>query len=168
MLKGFVRIYEKLSSFPEIFLPISDLLHEMLQKANLPSLLQGNVRDVIDLIKTKSDEHQMLRQPLQMRKQKPVPIKLLNPKFEERYLFLGIHLLFCLSSLIENACYSFSPPPDVCLDYFIVIRRVSRCDAILETSALIWGYLPPLTHKCVGAHARTYIKYTVILALSNH
>lgn len=85
-LKGFVNIYEKLSSFSEVFLPLSDLLHEVLQKTNLPSLLQGNVRDVIALITTKAEEHQMLRQPLQMRKQKPVPIKLLNPKFEESFV----------------------------------------------------------------------------------
>lgn len=85
-LKEFVIIYEKLSSFSEIFLPISDLLHEVLQKANLPSLLQGNVRDVIDMIRTKVGEHLVLRQPLQMRKQKPAPIKLLNPKFEESFV----------------------------------------------------------------------------------
>lgn len=86
-LKGYVHIYEKLSSFSEIFLPISDLLHEVLQKANLlPSLLQGNMSDVINLIKTKAGEQQMLRLPLQMRKQKPAPIKLLNPKFEESFV----------------------------------------------------------------------------------
>lgn len=85
-LKGYVHLYEKLSSFPEIFLPISDLLHEVLQKAKLPSLLQGNIRDVIKLIKTKAGEQQMLRLPLQMRKQKPAPIKLLNPKFEESFV----------------------------------------------------------------------------------
>lgn len=90
-LRGFVNIYEELSSFPEIFLPISALLHELLQKAELPGILRGNMENVIDLIKKKSDEHHMLRQPLEMRKQKPVPIKLLNPKFEEKYsLFLKL------------------------------------------------------------------------------
>ncbi|XP_010932890.2 uncharacterized protein [Elaeis guineensis] len=85
-LKGFINIYEELSSFPEIFLPISALLHELLQKAKLPGMLRGNMEDIIDLIKKKTDEHHVLRQPLQMRKQKPVPIKLLNPKFEENFV----------------------------------------------------------------------------------
>ncbi|KAG1327764.1 nucleolar protein 14 [Cocos nucifera] len=85
-LKGFINIYEELSSFPEIFLPISALLHELLQKAKLPGILRGNMEDIIDLIKKKTDEHHVLRQPLQMRKQKPVPIKLLNPKFEENFV----------------------------------------------------------------------------------
>ncbi|ONK64384.1 uncharacterized protein A4U43_C07F25240 [Asparagus officinalis] len=85
-LKGFINIYEKLSAFSEIFSPVSELLHEVLKKANLPSLLQDNVRDIIDLIKIKVDEHQMWRRPLLMRKQKPVPIKLINPKFEESFV----------------------------------------------------------------------------------
>ncbi|XP_038973090.1 nucleolar protein 14 isoform X2 [Phoenix dactylifera] len=85
-LKGFINVYEELSSFPEIFLPISALLHELLQKAKLPGILRGNMEDVIDLIKKKTDNHHVLRQPLQMRKQKRVPIKLLNPKFEENFV----------------------------------------------------------------------------------
>ncbi|XP_020093914.1 nucleolar protein 14 [Ananas comosus] len=85
-LKGFVSIYDGLSSFPEIFLPISTLLLEILENPNIPDLLKDNLRDVIDLIREKVDELHMLRRPLQMRKQKPVPIKLLNPKFEENYV----------------------------------------------------------------------------------
>lgn len=85
-LKGFVNTYEGLSSFPEIFLPISALLHEVLQEAKLPGILRGNMEDVVDLIKRKTDEHHVLRQPLQMRKQKQVPIKLLTPKFEENFV----------------------------------------------------------------------------------
>ncbi|KAH1238995.1 hypothetical protein GmHk_08G023538 [Glycine max] len=50
--------------------------------------LQGYVNvyeglNVAELIKLKVDKHHTLRRPLQMRKQKPVPIKLLNPKFEK-------------------------------------------------------------------------------------
>ncbi|CAL9761726.1 unnamed protein product [Musa acuminata subsp. burmannicoides] len=85
-LKGFIIIYEGFSSFAEIFSPISNLLHEVLQNPNLPGLLRDKMQDVLDLIKKKTDEHHMFRKPLQMRKQKPVPIKLLNPKFEENFV----------------------------------------------------------------------------------
>lgn len=84
-IRGFVDIYERLSSFPEIFLPIAMLLHEVAQVDNMPSALQEKFEDVALIINKKVDEHNMLRQPLQMRKKKPVPIKLLNPKFEEKY-----------------------------------------------------------------------------------
>lgn len=50
----------------------------------MPNALQDKVKDVAELIKSKVDEHHTLRRPLQIRKQKPVPIKLLNPKFEEK------------------------------------------------------------------------------------
>lgn len=83
ILKGFISIYEGLSSFTEIFSPISGLLLEVLQNDNIPQLLRNNLEDIVEFIKKKTDEHQKLRQPLQMRKQKPEPIKLLNPKFEE-------------------------------------------------------------------------------------
>ncbi|XP_074582208.1 uncharacterized protein LOC141838594 [Curcuma longa] len=85
-LKGFVIIYERLSSFPEIFMPVCDLLQQTMQNSNLPRLLRDKMQDVFDLIKKKTDDHQIYRQPLQMRKQKPVPMKLLNPKFEENFV----------------------------------------------------------------------------------
>ncbi|XP_062211762.1 uncharacterized protein LOC133912845 [Phragmites australis] len=85
-LRGFVIIHEELCSFPEIFLPISSLLHEILDKSDLPGLLQDIFREVIDLIKKKSDEHNASREPLRMRKKKPEPIKQLTPKFEENYI----------------------------------------------------------------------------------
>ncbi|KAF8040406.1 hypothetical protein BT93_B2592 [Corymbia citriodora subsp. variegata] len=85
-LSGFTSIYGKLSSFPEIFMPISTLLLEVAQQQNMPNELQNKFEDVAKLIKRKADEHQMLRQPLQLRKQKPVPIKQLNPKFEENFV----------------------------------------------------------------------------------
>lgn len=50
----------------------------------MPTALQDKVKDVAELIKLKADEHHALRRPLKMRKQKPVPIRLLNPKFEEK------------------------------------------------------------------------------------
>lgn len=83
-LRGFVDIYEGLSSFPEMFLPISILLLEVAQQENMPGALQDKLKDVAQLIKKKADEHHMSRRPLQMRKQKPGPIRLLNPKFEEK------------------------------------------------------------------------------------
>ncbi|XP_039140314.1 nucleolar protein 14 [Dioscorea cayenensis subsp. rotundata] len=86
ILKGFISIYEGLSSFTEIFSPISGLLLAVLQNDNIPQLLRNNLEDIVEFIKKKTDEHQKLRQPLQMRKQKPEPIKLLNPKFEEDFV----------------------------------------------------------------------------------
>ena len=50
----------------------------------MSNALRDKIKDVAELIKLKVDEHHTLRRPLQMRKQKPVPIKLLNPKFEEK------------------------------------------------------------------------------------
>ncbi|GMH26188.1 hypothetical protein Nepgr_028031 [Nepenthes gracilis] len=85
-LKGFVDVYGELRAFPEIFLPISRLLLEVAEQPNLPSLLQDELRCLAQLITKKADEHHKPRRPLQFRKQKPVPIKLLNPKFEENFV----------------------------------------------------------------------------------
>ncbi|KAJ7943307.1 nucleolar protein 14 [Quillaja saponaria] len=85
-LGGYINIYDGLSSFPEIFLPISRLLLEVAQQKNMPNLLHDKLKDMSELINSKVDEHHTLRRPLQMRKQKPVPIKLLNPKFEENFV----------------------------------------------------------------------------------
>ncbi|XP_022776704.1 nucleolar protein 14-like isoform X2 [Durio zibethinus] len=85
-LRGFVEIYEELNSFPEIFLPISTLLLEVSQQKHLPEALRDKFKEVSQLIKKKADETHMLRRPLQLLKQKPVPIKLLNPKFEENFV----------------------------------------------------------------------------------
>lgn len=86
-LRGFVNVYENLASFPEIFMPMSSLLDEVIEQANIPDILRGNMEALTDLIKKKADKHETSRLPLQMRKQKPAPIKLLNPKFEEEYAF---------------------------------------------------------------------------------
>lgn len=83
-LRGYVNIYEGFSSFPEIFLPISILVLELSEQENMPSALTDKFKEVAQLIKTKADKHCLQRQPLQMRKQKPVAIKMLNPKFEEK------------------------------------------------------------------------------------
>ncbi|CAM0946596.1 unnamed protein product [Alopecurus aequalis] len=85
-LRGFVIIHEELCSFPEIFMPISSLMQQILEKFDLPALLREIFHEVIDFIKKRSDEHHASRKPLQMRKQKPEPIKQLNPKFEENYI----------------------------------------------------------------------------------
>lgn len=83
-LRGFVDIYGGLNSFPEIFLPLARLLLDLAQQENMPAGLQEKFKDAAEVIKKKVDEHHMVRQPLQMCKKKPVPIKLLNPKFEEK------------------------------------------------------------------------------------
>ncbi|KAJ6891366.1 nucleolar protein 14 isoform X2 [Populus alba x Populus x berolinensis] len=85
-LQGFVDIYKELNSFPEIFLPISMLLLEVAQQENMPATLQDKFKDVAELINKKANEHHMKRKPLQMQKKKPVPIKLVAPKFEENFV----------------------------------------------------------------------------------
>ncbi|PKU84494.1 nucleolar protein 14 isoform X1 [Dendrobium catenatum] len=86
ILIEFVDMYQSLSSFPEIFLPIAVMLHEVLHGAKLPGILRSNMEEVAGLIRTKASEYQLSRQPLQMRKRKPEPIKLMNPKFEENFV----------------------------------------------------------------------------------
>lgn len=83
-LRGFVNIYDGLSSFPEIFLPVLTSLHQIEKEKKVPDALCEKIKDVSELIKSKVDEHHATRQPLQMRKKKPEPIKLLTPKFEEK------------------------------------------------------------------------------------
>ncbi|KAL8254000.1 hypothetical protein R6Q59_032221 [Mikania micrantha] len=85
-LQGYVNIYEDLKSFPELFLPISNLLSELAGQNHMHDALKDKIKATVQLINKKADEHHMLRLPLQMRKQKPVPIKLLNPKFEENFV----------------------------------------------------------------------------------
>ncbi|TXG56664.1 hypothetical protein EZV62_017977 [Acer yangbiense] len=85
-LRAFVDMYEGLSSFPEISLPIETLLLELAQKQNMPAALQEKLKDVAQIIKKKAGDSLLLRLPLQMQKKKPVSIKLLNPKFEENFV----------------------------------------------------------------------------------
>ncbi|MED6180212.1 hypothetical protein PIB30_117155 [Stylosanthes scabra] len=85
-LQGYIKVYEGLSSFPEIFAPILRILFEIVEQKNMPNALRDKIKDVTELIKANIDKHHTLRRPLQMRKQKPVAIKLLNPKFEENYV----------------------------------------------------------------------------------
>ncbi|KAF3782230.1 Nucleolar protein 14 [Nymphaea thermarum] len=85
-LRGFVHIYDGISSFPELFGPVRSLLSEVSGQEKLPELLRNKMIELADTISKKSDELLMLRQPVQMRKQRPVPIKQFNPKFEENYV----------------------------------------------------------------------------------
>ncbi|GJZ88266.1 nucleolar protein 14 [Tanacetum coccineum] len=85
-LQGYANIYEDFKSFPEIFTPVSNLLSELAGQDHMPVVLKDKMKATVQLIEKKTDEHHTLRQPLQMRKQKPVPIKLLNPKFEENFV----------------------------------------------------------------------------------
>lgn len=73
-----------LSSFPEIFMPISTLLHQIGNQEKIPQTLKEKLEDVAKLIQKKTDEHHKERKPLSMRKHKPVAIRLVNPKFEEK------------------------------------------------------------------------------------
>lgn len=109
LLKGFTNVYTGFSSFSEIFSPILLLLHKILLVDNYPKLLIANTKEVIQLIEKQVNECQMLRQPLQMRKKKPVPIKLLTPKFEEKYVRLFIFLLSLQVSTPAEICYCFFP-----------------------------------------------------------
>lgn len=83
-LQGFVDVYKELISFPEIFTPISKLLYKLAGENHIPEALREKMKDVSEFIDTKCQEHHMLRQPLKMRKKKPVPIRMVNPKFEEK------------------------------------------------------------------------------------
>ncbi|MBA0727056.1 hypothetical protein Golax_002838, partial [Gossypium laxum] len=85
-LRGFIEIYDGLNSFPEIFLPIATLLVEVSEQKHMPKALKDKFNNVSQLIKKKAGETHTLRRPLQLRKQKPAPIKLLNPKFEENFV----------------------------------------------------------------------------------
>ncbi|KAM7252462.1 hypothetical protein ACFE04_024345 [Oxalis oulophora] len=85
-LGAFVEIYKELSSFPELFLPISTLLNEVAQGKKMPVALQDKMTHLSQLITDNVDEHHIWRRPLQMRKQKPMPMKLVNPKYEENYV----------------------------------------------------------------------------------
>ncbi|KAK4785244.1 hypothetical protein SAY86_001933 [Trapa natans] len=85
-IRGFLDIYGELSSYPEVFLPISATLLEVAENEKLPDELRKSLKDTAEIIKKKCDEYMLLRKPLQMRKQKPVPIKLVNPKYEENFV----------------------------------------------------------------------------------
>lgn len=67
-------------------MPISKLLCKLAGENHIPDALREKMKDVSQLIDMKSQEHYMLRQPLKMRKKKPLPIRMLNPKFEENYV----------------------------------------------------------------------------------
>lgn len=73
-----------LSSFPEIFMPISALLHQVGNQEKIPQTLREKLVDAAQLIEKKTEEHHKQRKPLAMRKQKPVAIRMVNPKFEEK------------------------------------------------------------------------------------
>lgn len=81
-LKGFVNIYEGFKSFPEIFLPIATILHSLAEEDLIADALKAEIKDVAQLIETKSEEFQSLRQPLRTRKVKV--IKTAIPKFEDK------------------------------------------------------------------------------------
>jgi nucleolar protein 14 len=83
-LHGFANINSGYNSFTELFLPTSKLLAEL--EETVPNALEVKIRDVREYLQNKCDEYHKLRRPLQMRKQKPVAIKLLNPKFEENFV----------------------------------------------------------------------------------
>lgn len=85
-LLGFVDIYQGFNSFPETFVPIIKLLRKLAEQDYIPEKLQSKFSDVAQAIEKKVDEQHAARQQLQMRKKKPVPIKMLNPKFEENFV----------------------------------------------------------------------------------
>ncbi|XP_047255448.1 uncharacterized protein LOC107847425 [Capsicum annuum] len=60
-LPGFVNVYKDLISFPEIFMLISKLLCKLSGENHIPGALREKIKDVSQLIDTKSQEHHMLR-----------------------------------------------------------------------------------------------------------
>ncbi|KAI3856548.1 hypothetical protein MKX03_028390 [Papaver bracteatum] len=86
ILRGFVQVYDEYNSFPELFMPISTLLNEVSKQNHIPDELQEKINDVTKLIEKNVAEHHSLRQPLQLRKKRLEPIKMLNPKFEDNFV----------------------------------------------------------------------------------
>lgn len=56
----------------------------MAEQDYVPEKLKSKISDVVQAIERKVDEQHAVRQPLRMRKKKPVPIKMLTPKFEDK------------------------------------------------------------------------------------
>ncbi|KAL3636188.1 hypothetical protein CASFOL_020735 [Castilleja foliolosa] len=83
-LKGFVNIYGGFKSFPEIFLPISKVLHALIEDNLIPDSLKVEIENIAEQIESKSEEYHLLRQPLRFRKKKI--IKTVIPKFEENFV----------------------------------------------------------------------------------
>ncbi|KAG6399001.1 hypothetical protein SASPL_140474 [Salvia splendens] len=81
-LKGFVDIYEGIKSFPEIFLPMAKILHGLAEEDLIPDALKKEFKDVAQLIETKSEEFQLLRLPLRIRKQKAIKTAIPKPKWK--------------------------------------------------------------------------------------
>jgi len=65
-------------------MPISTLLHQIGNQEKIPQTLKEKLEDVAKLIEKKTDDHHKERKPLSMRKHKPVAIRMVNPKFEEK------------------------------------------------------------------------------------
>ncbi|KAI3838559.1 hypothetical protein MKW92_014493 [Papaver armeniacum] len=86
ILRGFVQVYAEYKSFPEISMPISTLLNEVSKQNHIPDDLQEKINDVTKLIEMKVAEYHLVRQPLQLRKKRFEPIKMLNPKFEDNFV----------------------------------------------------------------------------------
>ncbi|RZC85331.1 hypothetical protein C5167_041516, partial [Papaver somniferum] len=86
ILRGFVQVYEEYNSFPEIFMPIFTLLNEVSKQNHMPDELREKINDVTKLIETKVAEYHLVRQPLQLRKKRLEPIKMLNPNFEDNFV----------------------------------------------------------------------------------
>jgi hypothetical protein len=70
-------------------------------------MLQDIFHEIIDLVKKRSDEHHASREPLRMRKKKPEPIKQLNPKFEEKYVFFW-YFMFSVYTILSCFVLNFS------------------------------------------------------------
>ncbi|GFP87290.1 nucleolar protein 14 [Phtheirospermum japonicum] len=83
-LKGFINIYKGFKSFPEIFLPISKVLHGLAEDNLIPDALKAEIKNIAEQIENKSEEYHLLRQPLRYRKKKI--IKTIIPKFEENFV----------------------------------------------------------------------------------
>eukprot|EP00252_Welwitschia_mirabilis_P014875 TRINITY_DN32930_c0_g1_i1.p1 TRINITY_DN32930_c0_g1~~TRINITY_DN32930_c0_g1_i1.p1 ORF type:complete len:905 (-),score=254.76 TRINITY_DN32930_c0_g1_i1:497-3211(-) len=85
-LEGFLKIYEDIASFPEVFGPFKYILLDVVKENKMPASLKAKIISIAQLISEKVAEHEQLRQPLRVRVQKPVPIKQYNPRFEENFV----------------------------------------------------------------------------------
>ena len=77
----FTELYTKISSYHEIFSPCASLI-KRLPSSNYPGSVQTLLKATITGLESKSDE---VRKPLLLQTRKPIPLPLLEPRFEENY-----------------------------------------------------------------------------------
>eukprot|EP00794_Sanderia_malayensis_P005526 gene5526-6211_t len=79
LMKKFVTLYKDLSSFYEVFTPAKTCI-AAIRVANYPMEIQKQFNGILEELNVT-----VARQPLTLQARKPVPLPLLEPKFDEKY-----------------------------------------------------------------------------------